>query len=391
MNKLVVTFIVARILDQRDFIRLGIKELVDKGVMCDVINISPIVNPELENITAKNDAINEMGISVKTITSFENFKQYFKSRKLNKVISACFMPGNVHRTLKLAGATTAIQLLGPIPVITKKRSILQRIRNMTFKKIGMGILSKIYNYSETYDFIIYAGNHSLNHYLPNHLYKKAIPCHSYDFYLKQLQGSIKKNSHNHIVFIDQMLPFHSDFIIQGQKELADSDYFNRLNAFFSKLEAYTNLKVVIASHPRIVELDFDYSRLFNGRRVIVNQTSELINNSKLCLAHYSTAVSYAVMAKVPVLLLEDTILYKRHVIRNFELLKNALKCKSVNLNANVSIDGSIHNVDELAYENYKRDYITTSCDEQKTNGEIMMEYFLEVDRFDQGINVECSK
>jgi len=381
MNKLSVTYIIYRPLAQRDFIRYGIKELIDKGVSCEVIDVSAFIHPELASMNNINDFTNETGIEIIEVSSFNELKLNLNSRTLSKVISIGPIPVNVHKALKIAGARTAVQIWGPVPSITKKTFTLQKIRNITIKKLWALLISKVFNYTETYDYLLYAGNRGLSHYLPNNLYKNAVACHSYDFYLKQLQSTKKVDGDTHIVFIDQMLPFHSDFIIQGKKQRDSSSYFVRLNDFFSKIEAYTGLKVIIASHPRIVELDFDYSKLFNGRTVIINQTSELIHNSRLCLAHYSTAVSNAVMAKVPVLLLEDPILSQLNVIGNFGLMQSSLQCNVIDLNNPISINDSIFNMDEIAYDKYKQDFITCSSNEDKTNGEIIMKKFLDVDTY----------
>jgi hypothetical protein len=378
MNKLKVAFIIYRPLSQRDYIRYGIKELVSSGVACNVIDISTFVHPELTNITVKNDFINGSDIAVKKINNIESLQSFIKVQDIKKVISTGIIPVKVHKALKSAGAVTAVQLWGSVPSITKKTFTVQKLRNITIKKLWSLLLSKVFNYTEIYDYLLYAGNRGLTHYVPRHLYKNAIACHSYDFYLNQLQVNKNNTTPQHIVFIDQMLPFHSDHIIQGKKKRTSKAYYDRLNSFFTKLEAYTNLKVIIASHPRIGELDFDYSKVFNGRTVLVNQTSELIHNSQLCLAHFSTAVNHAVMAKVPVLLLEDPILTQLNVIGNFGLMQRSLQCNVINLNEPISINDSIYNIDDIAYDKYTRDFITTSSDENKTNGQIVTEQFLDL-------------
>ena len=62
------------------------------------------------------------------------------------------------------------------------------------------------------------------------------------------------------------------------------------------------LKVVIAAHPRS---DYDsMPGVFSGRTIIKGQTVELVARSKLVVMHMSTALSYAVFFRKPVMVLQ---------------------------------------------------------------------------------------
>ena len=104
------------------------------------------------------------------------------------------------------------------------------------------------------------------------------------------------------VFIDQFMPHHPDAIAVGRAgALEPSAYFAGLSQYFDWLEKTRDLSVVIAAHPRA-----DYERRgnpFGGRRIVYGKTPELIADSRLVLAHHSTAIGLAVMFRKPVAVL----------------------------------------------------------------------------------------
>ena len=105
-----------------------------------------------------------------------------------------------------------------------------------------------------------------------------------------------------IVFLDQNLPFHSDFkVLKRKPPVTPEVYFSALRKFFDELEKTLGMPVIIAAHPRANYSDGnDY---FGGRKLICGQTLPLVCQSSLVLTHHSTAVNIAVMARRPVLVL----------------------------------------------------------------------------------------
>ena len=69
----------------------------------------------------------------------------------------------------------------------------------------------------------------------------------FDNYLEQKTDIITSNT---IVFLDEYLPYHPDFDLLKMEKINANQYYKELNNFFSKIEAHTSSRVVIAAHPK---------------------------------------------------------------------------------------------------------------------------------------------
>jgi len=125
--------------------------------------------------------------------------------------------------------------------------------------------------------------------------------YDYDVYLKDrnINDSVSKNTG---VFIDEYLPFHSDYAYSGLRVPATPDeYYPKIIRFFDYLEGEFGLKIIIAAHPR--SRYEDYPDFFGGRPVLRGRTSELVKKSEFIIMHTSTAINYAVLYEKPVIII----------------------------------------------------------------------------------------
>ena len=132
--------------------------------------------------------------------------------------------------------------------------------------------------------------------------KNIVPINSYDYdsviSYKRKMGDKQVVSEQICVFLDEAATHHSDFSLFGIEPAESKSYFLKMNRFFDFVEMNTDLKVVIAAHPRS-----NYESMpdvFAGREIIKGKTIELVSKSKLVLMHMSTALSYAVLFQKPV-------------------------------------------------------------------------------------------
>lgn len=102
------------------------------------------------------------------------------------------------------------------------------------------------------------------------------------------------------VFIDEYVPYHRDLIEMGYDAPVDADsYFADLRRLFDQIEADLGLAVEIAVCPRA-----DYSDkpgVYGNRALVEGATARLVAESRLVLAHRSTAIGYAILFGKPVL------------------------------------------------------------------------------------------
>jgi hypothetical protein len=197
---------------------------------------------------------------------------------------------------------------------------------------------------------------------------KIFSIHSLDYSNFIIRGHKKKRlvKKNYAVFIN--LP---DL---GKKSLSDSNIFKKnlswvknekiwyykLNKFFDKIEELFKLKVVIALHPKseVTKLN---KCTFNGRRLFIGKTQDLIKYCKFAITVGSTAVSYAVIWKKPVLYIFSKESKKDYSAdRYHDYLKSFLDSKRVDIdNTNIKKKDLInYNLNTKKYLLYKKNYIS---------------------------------
>jgi hypothetical protein len=102
------------------------------------------------------------------------------------------------------------------------------------------------------------------------------------------------------VFLDQMMADHPDLQLLEMECPVDPDrYHDAMARSFREIERQFGIDVVVARHPKATSEGV--KRL--GRPVPADATSALVQGSRLVLCHYTTAVSYAVIFRKPVLFL----------------------------------------------------------------------------------------
>lgn len=108
-----------------------------------------------------------------------------------------------------------------------------------------------------------------------------------------------------IVFLDSPVADGSDWVALGRKPLVSAEtYYPRLRKLFSEIEMVTGNQIVIAGHPNHKNQD-GFAQEMGGRVVAFNATSELIRDSAAVITHGSTAVSFAVLARKPLVFINS--------------------------------------------------------------------------------------
>jgi hypothetical protein len=180
--------------------------------------------------------------------------------------------------------------------------------------------------------------------------------HDYDIYVQEKQKNVA--SKEQAVFIDQYFPYHPD---QHETKLVyrldPESYYQKLEKFFDRIEHEFNLPVVIAAHPRA-----DYSKhknAFSNREVHYNSTPKLILESKLVLAQTSTAISFAILAKKPLMLLNFSDFEELGIERYiFKALSELLGLNITYIDEPLTLDRDIiFKYNDQLYDNYLDTYV----------------------------------
>ena len=180
---------------------------------------------------------------------------------------------------------------------------------------------------------------------------------------------IQKN--NYLVFIDQNIPFHPD------NKLVDVSYdprtyFNTMNKVFKVIEKKYGKKVVIAAHPSSSER-YIQSNYFDGRKIFTGVTMELVRDSFGVISHDSTAISFPVLFKKPLLFVYTVKMRQsREVSYQYcSVMSKLLDCPFIQEENNIVIPDNWQ-VNTDAYNDYKYSYLTNRDTENTSNGEIIL-------------------
>jgi len=153
----------------------------------------------------------------------------------------------------------------------------------------------------------------------------------YDIYLQQKNRNSDKKHDNYAVFLDSGIVDHPDSARLGRipEETADT-YYPAICSFFDDFEKRMGMRVIIALHPRIV-VSKKLVRMFGGRELIVKNTSRLVKNSKMVIAHNSTSINFAVLWRIPLLIITTTKI-DRADYYTMKSIDNIFKTKRININ-----------------------------------------------------------
>lgn len=257
-------------------------------------------------------------------------------------------------------------LLTFIFYIIKYNKFLYLIKNIfKFLKNSFTLekkLKKKYNFAYTYTLVDSDLSENIaDNYLSN---SKKIFIHYKDYEKHLFYKSIKKNYTNYAVFLDEAIFNHPDSYEFNIKNLNKINknliklYFIDLCNFFNKFEKNTKIKIIIAGHPR--SLKFNYAKFYENRKVIFNNTYELVRNSQLVFAHWSTSVNYAVILKKPIVFLNSKTMFNLGMFYN--ILSFALETGSrhICLDENYSDYKDFLKQDYTKYKYFFRKYIKSS-------------------------------
>src|SRR5437016_6010164 len=131
---------------------------------------------------------------------------------------------------------------------------------------------------------------------------KIIPAHSFDYerYL-QLRSTPRLLNYDYAVYMDEDIAGHEDNAEMGFKTPVSAErFYSALARFFSAFEVAASIPVVVAGYPSDRATA---TARFNGREVIWGKTAELVRNAKVVFAHATTAISFSVMWRRPLVFL----------------------------------------------------------------------------------------
>ena len=141
---------------------------------------------------------------------------------------------------------------------------------------------------------------------------------------KRAHSARKSSKRNTILFLDDCIAEAKDYALIGLPSPMDiQKYYALLRRSFDVVEQACGCKVVVAAHPDGLHI-FGYAEKFGLREVRFGQTADLALGAKLVLGHGSTALSFAVLEKIPAVLLSCSELHASFKGPHIVAMKHAL-------------------------------------------------------------------
>lgn len=271
--------------------------------------------------------------------------------------------------------------------------------NLDFKKINYYNLFKI---NKIINFV----NNKLFNFLANWL--KLYPSHcllagSKDFKInnKRRINLIKANTFDYsnyitygkyktkrkekfAIYLDSPTPlFDGDNLLDGSDRefcLTVSKWYPRLNIFFYNVEKLLNIKIKISVHPKIdsYKTSSIFKKVFCNREVLSKRPLYYLENTKFIISKDSTGFSYAVVKKIPAIIITSNELIKNYrFINSQNILAKELGTNLLNIDDNFCSKNFLQTlkINKKKYLDYKFKYLT-SLKSLKANYKIIGENFL---------------
>lgn len=209
-------------------------------------------------------------------------------------------------------------------------------------------------FSKIYWAVVISGK-EINYYesfISNKIIK--IYTHSLDYNNYLNLKNTRNNTKKIVTFVDQNLAFHQDFTIKNKKPIVSAEnYYYHLFKYFNFIERNYKVKVVIASHPKKGLRNKYLTK--SGFKVFFNKTPELIKQSKFIIMHYSTAVSYGILFKKPILFITNNELKKNRQGYQINNMAKLLGSKTINIEKN--FEKIKLKINLKKYKRYKDNYL----------------------------------
>lgn len=190
---------------------------------------------------------------------------------------------------------------------------------------------------------------------------KKIPAHSFDYEVYRAEEATGENISNlncmpYAVYLDEDIAGHEDNLEMGLAAPASADqFYPALSHFFDKYQLISGQRILIAGYPG------EKSQLtnhFQGREIQYQQTAQLVKNASIVFAHASTAISFAVLWKKPIVFLTSTEISRSWYQPWIDAPQLLLKARLINIDQNYSFDLSdFKPIDMASYNSYENCFI----------------------------------
>ena len=339
------------------------------------LNISSIQNPIYYKILKNKIARNS------TIINKNNIEFFFKKiKKTDKVICMEQPTINnelIYKTLNKARIKYSLLYMGGVPNAKKKK--FYEFLHVLIKYNLKIIKTFFHNPKAFFNFILlifytkkitlkpqyffYAGNSYYSYYKNYFLRTRfiSVPTPEYDQFI--IKGRKKKNlnikNFNSAVFISGLRNSNDNKSTLSYKFssniISKKDYYAPITNFLKDFKQVSNLNIIISKHPREIHNNNFYK--FGKLR---SDTLNSVRNSNFVIVQSSTAISYAVLYKKPILFLTNNN-FSHNTIRQIKVLSEYFEKKPFNVTRDkftLERFNEEKKINHKLYNSYIKDFIT---------------------------------
>lgn len=369
-----VVYIQHRDTDLRDYHRYGMAAMVEAGCRVVVLNMTRLIRPGYEDPRKGDGAL--PGVSFVRVddraTLQDAESRYLRDARLVVMITG--WTGSlgalaVYRAVSRCRCPYLVLATNAYPGFSRFRE-----KEMAARLLDAGrrlLAGQIHPFTTLLarvsparlgvrpaDFIVHGGAGSISGatMYPVAASTRVIHAHSmdYDLYLAEKDGLAPQDR---AVFIEDCIGFNIDLQLLGEEPVTAEAYYPRLRALFDRVEAELGLQVVVAANPR---MNYDgNTHLFGDRPIEYGKTAALVARSRLVMGGRSTALGFAPMFRVPVMLVAMRSQYEHWVNKpamDFFAQDLATPIRLMDGAPDALLDNALA-VDTSAYERYMRTYV----------------------------------
>ncbi len=385
MSKII--YLIEQPLDERNFDRFGIQKWIDRNWEVELWDLTPRVQPRVWRNFLESGRKLKVFAGYFPIASHRDLRKRY--RECGQVEYFIDLTGETFQSiwvkalLAKKGISRIICLAGSIPIANDNggHNLSLKLRRIAEKGIGQVIyllcLAFARRLMEPFirpGLVIASGESSV---IAAGKCRERLNAHSFDYdvYLTLARLTVSATK-QYLVFIDQDVCFHSDFIYQKIPSfMTPEKYFPTICNGLRRIAGALNVGVQIAAHPRATygSRGHDY---FEGYSIEYGRTAELIRDSRIVVCHNSTAIHLAVLFEKPVILVTTDQLINSYEGRLIDQAAEQLG-KSV-----INLDGDLQSVtwheelkvDQKKYVEYKNRYIKMNGSPERPMWEIVVDY-----------------
>jgi hypothetical protein len=380
---------------ERDYQRFGVAVLQRNGFTTEVWDGSAIIYPEAQAgkvfLPGENDSIID-----KTFFRIEDLENSITTCHKNTIIICLFSLNTntlpIFRLLSNNNLNWGVDNTNSLPVpkmyysaSTKYRHYLSRLfKDKLLTSIQALINKIILKYYFLFGvkpaiYVLMSGTRSTDFMnTPIDGRTQRIKMHSmdYDIYLEEREIP-EETDEKLCVFIDTYSTTDPDRFYHGEGSTyyPTEAYYRNINRFFDHLENRFGYRIIILSHPKMRPVE-DH-KIFGNRERIYGKTPHYVKKATCVLSHESTAISFAILFKKPILFLTSHEIEQMPNGRNINTLAELLGKKPIYIdNSFPSKLADLKGVDSYLYNTYVSSYITQTPNDIPS-WQIFSDYFLQ--------------